>query len=94
MNPTTAEGGAIPLEFQAKNNFDRTETLGTVLLGMTLTCARCHTHKYDPIPQTEYYQLLAFFNSTAERSMDGNSYTYAPVIKAPANQQAWSTWNS
>ena len=93
MNPTTAEGGAIPLEFQAKNNFDRTETLGTVLLGMTLTCARCHTHKYDPIPQTEYYQLLAFFNSTAEKSMDGNSYTYAPVIKAPANQQAWITWN-
>ena len=93
MNPTTAEGGAIPLEFQAKNNFDRTETLGTVLLGMTLTCARCHTHKYDPIPQTEYYQLLAFFNSTAERSMDGNSYTYAPVIKAPASQRAWIAWN-
>ncbi|MFP6632624.1 MAG: DUF1549 domain-containing protein [Planctomycetota bacterium] len=89
MNPTTAEGGAIPLEFQAKNNFDRTETLGTVLLGMTLTCARCHTHKYDPIPQQEYYQLLAFFNSTAEKSMDGNSYTYAPVIKAPSSQQAW-----
>jgi len=94
MNPTTAEGGAIPLEFQAKNNFDRTETLGTVLLGMTLTCARCHTHKYDPIPQQEYYQLLAFFNSTAEKSMDGNSYTYAPVIKAPASQQAWIVWNS
>ena len=93
MNPTTAEGGAIPLEFQAKNNFDRTETLGTVLLGMTLTCARCHTHKYDPIPQTEYYQLLAFFNSTAEKSMDGNSYTYAPVIKAPSSQQAWIAWN-
>ena len=93
MNPTTAEGGAIPLEFQAKNNFDRTETLGTVLLGMTLTCARCHTHKYDPIPQAEYYQLLAFFNSTAEKSMDGNSYTYAPVIKAPASQRAWITWN-
>ncbi|HAN99261.1 MAG TPA: hypothetical protein DCQ98_18355, partial [Planctomycetaceae bacterium] len=49
MNPTTSEGGAIPEEFQAKNNFDRTETLGTVLLGMTLSCARCHTHKYDPI---------------------------------------------
>ena len=93
MNPTTAEGGAIPLEFQAKNNFDRTETLGTVLLGMTLTCARCHTHKYDPIPQQEYYQLLAFFNSTAEKSMDGNSYTYAPVIKAPSSQQAWIAWN-
>ncbi|MCS5583503.1 MAG: DUF1549 domain-containing protein, partial [Pseudomonadales bacterium] len=93
LNPSTAEGGAIPAEFQAKNNFDRTETLGTVLLGMTLTCSRCHTHKYDPITQTEYYQLLAFFNSTAESAMDGNSYTYAPVLKAPQDQNAWQVWN-
>ena len=94
MNPTTSEGGALPEEFQAKNNFDRTETLSTVLLGMSLTCARCHTHKYDPIPQTEYYRLLAFFNSTAERSMDGNSYAYGPVTKAPENQAAWKEWSA
>lgn len=93
MNPTTAEGGAIPEEFQAKNNFDRVETLGTVFLGMSLTCARCHSHKYDPISQTEYYQLFAFFNSTAEHSMDGNKYEYAPVIKAPSNVAAWEKWN-
>ncbi len=92
MNPTTSEGGAIPEEFQAKNNFDRTENLGTVLLGMSLICARCHTHKYDPIPQTEYYRLFAFFNSTAEKSMDGNSYTYEPVLKAPSNQAQWARW--
>lgn len=89
MNPTTAEGGAIPDEFQCKNNFDRTETLGTVLLGMTMICARCHTHKYDPITHTEYYQLLAFFNSTAESPMDGNKYEYAPVLKVPADQDGW-----
>ena len=89
MNPSTAEGGAIPAEFQCKNNFDRTETLGTVLLGMTMTCARCHTHKYDPITQTEYYQLLAFFNSTSESPMDGNKYEYGPVMKVPADQDAW-----
>ncbi|MEO2013337.1 MAG: PSD1 and planctomycete cytochrome C domain-containing protein [Fuerstiella sp.] len=89
MNPTTSEGGAIPAEFQAKNNFDRTETLGTVLLGMSLTCARCHTHKYDPIPQTEYYRLLAFFNSTAEPAMDGNKYEFGPVLKVPQDQNAW-----
>ncbi|MCA9060627.1 MAG: DUF1549 domain-containing protein, partial [Planctomycetaceae bacterium] len=92
MNPTTAEGGAIPEEFQAKNNFDRVETLGTVLLGMSLTCARCHTHKYDPIPQSEYYELMAFFNSTAEHSMDGNKYDYAPVINVPADQPAWEKY--
>ncbi len=93
MNPTTSEGGVIPEEFQAKNNFDRVETLGTVLLGVSLTCARCHTHKYDPITQTEYYQLLAFFNSTAEESLDGNAYTYKPIINAPNSQAGWIQWN-
>jgi mono/diheme cytochrome c family protein len=93
MNPSTAEGGVIPAEFQAKNNFDRVETLGTVLLGMSLTCARCHTHKYDPIPQREYYRLLAFFNSTAESPLDGNKYEYGPVLKAPSDVAAWSAWN-
>ncbi len=94
MNPSTSEGGAIPEEFQAKNNFDRTETLGTVLLGVSLTCARCHSHKYDPITQTEYYRLLAFFNSTAESAMDGNKYVYGPVVKAPADQAAWREWEA
>jgi hypothetical protein len=90
MNPSTAEGGAIPAEFQAKNNFDRVETLGTALLGMSLTCARCHTHKYDPIPQVEYYSMMAFFNSTAEPSMDGNRYEYGPTVKAPPDVAAWA----
>ena len=93
MNPSTAEGGAIPAEFQAKNNFDRVETLGTVFLGMSLTCARCHTHKYDPIPQREYYRLMAFFNSTAESSMDGNKYEYGPVIRAPGSLAGWRDWD-
>lgn len=94
MNPTTAEGGAIPAEFQAKNNFDRVETVGTALLGMSLVCARCHTHKYDPIPQVEYYQMMAFFNSTAEPSMDGNRYEYGPTVKAPADVAAWARWEA
>ena len=92
MNPSTAEGGVIPAEFQAKNNFDRTETLGTVFLGMSMLCSRCHTHKYDPITQTEYYQLMAFFNSTSEGPLDGNKYEYAPVIKVPKDQVSWSDW--
>ncbi len=92
MNPSTGEGGAIAAEFQAKNNFDRTETLGTVLLGMSLNCARCHTHKYDPIPHREYYSLLAFFNSTAEPALDGNSYTYGNTARVPKDQAAWQTW--
>ncbi len=92
LNPSTGEGGAITQEFQAKNNFDRVENLGTVFLGMSLTCARCHNHKYDPITQSEYYELMAFFNSTAEPAMDGNSYTYGPTVRAPRNQTDWQDW--
>lgn len=92
MNPTTAEGGVIPAEFQAKNTFDRVEAVGTVLMGMTLQCARCHTHKYDPITHTEYYELFAFFNNTAESPLDGNKFDYKPVIKAPADQAGWEQW--
>ncbi|MFT5499177.1 MAG: hypothetical protein ACI9TH_004592, partial [Kiritimatiellia bacterium] len=92
MNPTTAEGGAIVAEFQAKNSFDRTENLGTVLMGMSLLCARCHTHKYDPILHTDYYQLMAFFNSTAEPAMDGNKYTWGPIAKVPADIPSWQAW--
>jgi len=94
MNPSTAEGGAIPAEFQAKNNFDRVESLGTSLLGMSMLCARCHTHKYDPITHTEYFQLLAFFNSTAESPMDGNRYEYGDHLKVPADQKAWIAWQA
>ncbi len=94
MNPTTSEGGVLPEEFQAKNNFDRVETLGTVMLGMSLTCARCHTHKYDPIPQEEYYRLLAFFNSTADAPLDGNSYTHGPVVRVPRDIAAWAEWSA
>lgn len=93
LNPSTSEGGAIPEEFQAKYSFDRTETIGTVFLGMSLTCARCHTHKYDPITHREYYSLFAFFNSTAEQPMDRNSYTYGTVASAPQDQSAWMKWS-
>ncbi len=92
MNPTTGEGGAIPLEFQAKNNFDRVETLGTVFLGMSLNCARCPTPKYDPIKQRAYYQQMSFFNSTAEPSMDRNAYEYGTIVRAPEDQDAWANW--
>ena len=93
MNPTTGEGGAITEEFQAKNNFDRTENFGTVLLGLTLNCARCHTHKYDPITQTEYYKLFAFFNNTAEPALDRNKYDYGDHIKAPSTPEEWAQYH-
>ena len=60
------EGGTDPEEDRVKRTVDRTNTLGKVWLGMTIECGQCHSHKYDPLPQKEYYQLYAFFNSLAE----------------------------
>jgi len=63
----TQEGGVIEEEYLTEYAADRTQTFGTVFLGLTLQCARCHDHKYDPISQQEFYQLFAFFNNIPER---------------------------
>lgn len=60
------EGGTIPEETRVANVFDRTETTGTVWLGLTLNCVRCHDHKFDNITQKEYYQFFDYFNQTSE----------------------------
>lgn len=88
MNPTTNEGGAIEDEFLAKNTFDRVETFSTIFLGATMTCARCHDHKYDPLSAKDYYSLYAFFNSTTDKPLDGNELAPAPVVPVPGPQQA------
>lgn len=87
MNPTTNEGGAIEAEFQAKNTFDRVDTTSTVFLGMTMACARCHDHKYDPISHEDYFSMYAFFNSTADPPLDSNAELHMPVMKAPTPKQ-------
>ncbi|HMS54153.1 MAG TPA: DUF1553 domain-containing protein [Fimbriimonadaceae bacterium] len=87
MNLTSNEGGAIEEEFLARNTFDRLETTGTVMLGLTIGCARCHDHKNDPISQKEYYGLYAYFNSTADNPLDGNITFPPPVIFAPSPEQ-------
>lgn len=87
-NMTTGEGGAIEEEYRAKYTFDRLETTGAIYLGMTLICARCHTHKYDPIQQREYYSLYAIFNQLADPVMDGNKPNPEPFLKVPSAEQA------
>jgi hypothetical protein len=64
------EGGIDPLEFRYYAVVDRVNTTGTTWLGLTLGCAQCHSHKYDPISQREYYQLLAFLNNADEPDYD------------------------
>ncbi len=63
---TNTEGGTDQEQFRVEACFDRTETTGTVWLGLTIGCARCHSHKYDQLSQREYYQLFAFFNNADE----------------------------
>jgi hypothetical protein len=65
---TNTEGGVDQEEFRVEACFDRTETTGTVWLGLTLGCARCHSHKYDAISQREYFQLFAMFNNADEQT--------------------------
>ncbi len=65
-HPLNAEGGSIPEENRAKNVFDRTETTGTVWLGLTMNCSQCHDHKFDPITQRDYYSMSALFNQISE----------------------------
>ncbi|MFN9412818.1 MAG: PSD1 and planctomycete cytochrome C domain-containing protein [Pirellula sp.] len=66
---TNTEGGTDQEEFRIASTFDRTDTVGSVWLGLTVGCAKCHTHKYDPIPHTDYYRLFAFFNEAAEQAI-------------------------
>ena len=64
------EGGTDKEEDRVKKTVDRTNTMGTIWLGLTVGCAQCHSHKYDPLTQREYYQLYSFFNSIDEADVD------------------------
>ncbi len=82
------EGGRIEAEWFAETVIDRVDTTGQTWLGLTLGCARCHDHKYDPISQREFYQLYAYFNSNSESGvLDGDGRNTAPVIGIPTAEQ-------
>jgi hypothetical protein len=69
LHPQKVEGGSTPEEFRIEYVADRTQTFATAFLGLTMECARCHDHKFDPIAQKEYYQLSAFFNNIDEAGL-------------------------
>ncbi len=82
-----AEGGIIPEEYAVEYVVDRVETTATVWLGLTLGCARCHEHKFDPITQQEFYRVFALFNNVPE---NGRAIKYGnspPYIPAPTRAQ-------
>ena len=82
------EGGAIPEEYQNEYIVDRIEATSTTWLGITLGCARCHDHKYDPLRQKDFYSFGAFFNSIAEEGLDGYKGNAKPFLQLPNERQA------
>ena len=82
-----SEDGLVPEEFAVEYVVDRVDTVSTVFLGLTMGCARCHNHKFDPFTQKEYYQLYAYFNSIREDGRFNNFGNAAPWIPAPTRQQ-------
>ncbi len=82
------EGGRIPEETRVENVFDRVETVGTVWMGLTVTCSRCHDHKYDPITQREYYQLFDYFNQTSEEGSGFNGKVEPVIDLSPPEKRA------
>jgi hypothetical protein len=80
---TSNEGGSIDEEVLVAYTRDRTETTGQTWLGLTVGCAVCHDHKYDPLTQKDFYSLSAFFNNTTQKAMDGNIKDTPPVMVVP-----------
>ncbi|HYE21797.1 MAG TPA: PSD1 and planctomycete cytochrome C domain-containing protein [Tepidisphaeraceae bacterium] len=80
------EGGAVAEEYLTAYLVDRVNTTGTVWMGLSVGCAQCHDHKYDPITQKEFYRLYAFFNNVPEAGLDGSRGNAKPFIRTPSKQ--------
>ncbi len=81
------EGGAIAEEYQVEYVMDRVEATSSTFMGLTMGCARCHSHKFDPLSHKEFYQFFAFFNNVPERGLDGRTGNAAPVLALPSPAQ-------
>lgn len=90
----TTEGGIFEEEYHVEYVADRVHTTATVFLGLSLQCARCHDHKYDPFSQKEYYQFAAFFNNVPDRIVGYNKGRMAePLLKVPSKAQVQAIAN-
>lgn len=84
-----SEAGIVDEEYRVEYVADRTNTVGTAIMGLTLQCARCHDHKYDPISQKEYYKLFSYFNNVQELGEIANEGNPGPLLKLTSkNTQA------
>lgn len=82
-----SEAGLVTEEFLLENAVDRVDTTSTVFLGLTMGCARCHDHKYDPLSQKNYYEMLAYFNNIPEFGRAVKAGNSEPYIVAPTKPQ-------
>lgn len=80
------EGGAIPEELKFNIARERTEAYGATFMGLTVGCAVCHDHKFDPTTQKDFYQLSAFFNNINEEPFNGDQPAWAPMLRIPKAQ--------
>jgi len=88
LHPQNMEDGIVDEEFRVENVSDRVAVLGDGLMGLTLSCAKCHDHKYDPISQGEYYELYSFFNNINETGqISWDKGTPVPTLLLPTKQQ-------
>jgi mono/diheme cytochrome c family protein len=86
-NITTNEGGTIDEENLANYAADRVQTMGWVYFGLTMNCAQCHDHKFDPVTMRDYYSMAAFFRNTTQKPKDGNVKDgLGPVLVLPAEK--------
>ena len=81
------EGGAIAEEYQVEYVMDRADATSSAFMGLTMGCARCHSHKFDPISHKEFYQFYAFFNNVPERGLDGRTGNAEPLLPLPSPDQ-------
>ncbi len=89
LHPQECEGGSVPEEFRIESVADRTQTVATAMLGLTMECCRCHDHKYDPLTQRDFYSLSSFFDNIDEAGL----YSYftescpTPTLALPNDKQ-------
>ncbi|MGV8880425.1 MAG: DUF1553 domain-containing protein [Sphingobacteriaceae bacterium] len=87
-HPQNMEGGIVEEEFQAEYVIDRTNTFGDAFLGISVGCAKCHDHKYDPITQKNYYELFSFFNNVREAGqISWDDTPPAPTLMLPSKEK-------
>jgi hypothetical protein len=91
LGVSSNEGGTIPEELRVNMARERTEAYGAAFMGLTVGCAVCHDHKYDPTTQKDFYALSAFFNNMEEKPFNDDRPTWAPLVRIPKaeNQQAF-----